>query len=190
MTPRYLADKSALARLPRPQVDRRLTPLLLAGDVARCSIIDLELLYSARSHADFVELLADRRALPLVQVEQVDFDRAIAVMELLARLGKHRGVSIPDLLIAAPEERPHPDCAEAVADGLQGPTINQVVASVAASFVERLLAGTCRWMASYFDLDDGTLRCLPADPKLVAEIAGLHVNAIAPPASRRHGASV
>jgi len=105
MTPRYLADKSALARLPRPQVDRRLTPLLLAGDVARCSIIDLELLYSARSHADFVQLLADRRALPAVEVEQVDFDRAIAVMELLARLGKHRGVSIPDLLIAAVAER-------------------------------------------------------------------------------------
>ena len=39
-------------------------------------------------------------------------------------------------------------------------------------------------MASYFDLDDGTLRCLPADPKLVADIAGLHVNAVAPPAAR------
>ena len=40
-------------------------------------------------------------------------------------------------------------------------------------------------MASYFDLDDGTLRCLPADPKLVADIAGLHPNAVAPPAARR-----
>ena len=96
----------------------------------------------------------------------------------------------PDLLSAAPEPRPQPDCAEAVADGLQGPTINQVVASIAASYVEKLLGGTCDWMASYFDLDDGTLRCLPADPKLVAEIAGLHLNAVAPPASRRHGASV
>ena len=79
----------------------------------------------------------------------------------------------PDLLSAAPEPRPQPDCAEAVADGLQGPTINQVVASVAASLVEKLLNGTCTWMASYFDLDDGTLRCLPADPKQVAEIADL-----------------
>jgi len=75
-----------------------------------------------------------------------------------------------------------------VADGLQGPTINQVVASIAASFIERLVAGTCTWMAAYFDLDDGTLRCLPADPKLVAEIASLHPNAVAPPASRRRGA--
>jgi len=94
----------------------------------------------------------------------------------------------PDLLSAASEARPQPDCAEAVADGLQGPTINQIVASVAASFVEKLLNGTCTWMAAYFDLDDGMLRCLPADPKLVAEMAGLHVNAVAPPAFRRREA--
>ena len=72
--------------------------------------------------------------------------------------------------------------AQAVAEGNQGPTINQVVASVAASYVEKLLAGTCSWMASYFDLDDGTLRCVPADPKLVAETARLHRSAVAPPA--------
>jgi hypothetical protein len=91
----------------------------------------------------------------------------------------------PDLLSAAPEAPPQPDCAEAVADGMQGPTINQVVAAIAASFVEKLLNGSCGWMASYFDLDDGTLRCLPADLKLVAEIAGLHPNAVAPPTARR-----
>lgn len=91
----------------------------------------------------------------------------------------------PDLLSAAPEPRPQPDCAEAVADGMQGPTINQVVAAIAGSYIEKLLEGICGWMASYFDLDDGTLRCLPADPKLVAEIAGLHVNAVAPPTFRR-----
>jgi PRTRC genetic system ThiF family protein len=91
----------------------------------------------------------------------------------------------PDLLTAAPELRRQPDCAEAVADGEQGPTINQVVASIAASFVEKLLAGTCGWMASYFDMNDGTLRCLRADPKLTADIAGLHVNAVALPTARR-----
>jgi hypothetical protein len=40
-------------------------------------------------------------------------------------------------------------------------------------------------MGAHFDLDDGTLRCLPADPKTVAEIAGLHVNAV----MARHRAS-
>ena len=84
----------------------------------------------------------------------------------------------PDVLEAPPEPQPVPDCAEAIARGDQGPTINQVVAAMAASYVEKLLAGTCGWMASYFDLDDGALRCVPADAKMVAEIAGLHVNAI------------
>jgi predicted nucleic acid-binding protein len=105
MEPSYLADKSALARLPQQSVDARLTPLLLAGDVATCSIIDLELLYSARTYADFTQLFADRRALPMVDITQIDFDRALAVMHLLARGGKHRGASIPDLLIAAVAER-------------------------------------------------------------------------------------
>ncbi len=54
--------------------------------------------------------------------------------------------------------------AEAVARAEQGATINQVVAAVAAGVVERLLAGTCAWMGLYFDLDDGTLHPVPADP--------------------------
>ncbi len=90
----------------------------------------------------------------------------------------------PDLLQSPPEPRPEPDCAEAIIAAAQGPTINQVVASIAASYVEKLLAGTCTWMASYFDLDDGTLRCLSADPKRAADIARLHVSAVAPPAAR------
>ncbi|MBI4496618.1 MAG: ThiF family adenylyltransferase [Chloroflexi bacterium] len=90
----------------------------------------------------------------------------------------------PDLLDTPPEPHPEPDCAEAVAEGAQGPTINQVVAAVMASYVEKLLAGNCGWMASYFDLDDGTLRCVPADPKTVAGIAGLHINAVVSPARR------
>lgn len=90
----------------------------------------------------------------------------------------------PDLLEAPPAPQPQLDCAEAVTLGDQGPSINQVVAAIAASYVEKLLAGTCTWMSSYFDLDDGTLRCVAADPKTVAGIAGLHVNAVAPPASK------
>ena len=88
----------------------------------------------------------------------------------------------PDLLAAPIQPVAPVDCAEAVANGDQGATINQVVAAIAASYVEKLLDGTCRWMASYFDLDDGTLRCVPAEPKTVATIVGLHVNAVAPPA--------
>lgn len=92
----------------------------------------------------------------------------------------------PDLLASPPESGParQPDCAEAIVAGDQGPTVNQVVAALAAGYVEKLLAGTCGWMASYFDLDDGTLRCVAAEPKAVAALAGLHPNAVAPPARR------
>ena len=51
----------------------------------------------------------------------------------------------PDLLEAPPEPQPVLDCAEAVAQGDQGPTINQVVAAIASSCIEKLLSGTCRW---------------------------------------------
>ena len=104
------------------------------------------------------------------------------------RLGTQQCLGLPapslqrkDLLVAAPVPKPAPDCAERVLRHEQGPTINQVMAAVAASFVEKLLAGTCAWMASYFDLDDGTLRCVAAAPKVVAALVGLHPNAVAPP---------
>jgi predicted nucleic acid-binding protein len=103
---RYLADKSALARLRHPSVSAVLAPLILAGDVATCGIIELEILYSARSHADFARTRATRaRAFPALPVLQADFDRAIAVMEALALRGQHRAVGLPDLLIAAVAER-------------------------------------------------------------------------------------
>ena len=47
--PRYLADKSALVRLRHPAVSAVLSPLLLAGEVATCSVVELEVLFSARS---------------------------------------------------------------------------------------------------------------------------------------------
>ena len=105
MTARYLADKSALARISHPEVAAWLEPRLLDGEVARCSIIDLEVLFSARSHRDFVAIRNETSGFPFVDTTQADFDRALVVMEALARRGKHRGVSIPDLLIAAVGER-------------------------------------------------------------------------------------
>ena len=79
----------------------------------------------------------------------------------------------PDLLDAPPAPVPAPDCAEAVALHEQGGTINQVMAAIAASTIERLLDGTCTAMASYVDMDDGTLRAVHAEPKGVAHIVGM-----------------
>ena len=95
------------------------------------------------------------------------------------------GLQRPDLLVSPPEPQPQTlDCAEAVARAEQGATINQVAAALAASVVERLLAGTCGWMSAYFDLDDGALRCVPAEPATVAALAGLRRDAVAPPVGR------
>jgi len=101
--PLYLADKSALARLAHPDVVARLGPLLVAGLVATCPIIDLEVLYSARSLADYENILAERRALPSYPLDDAVTDRAIDVQRRLARKGRHR-VRLPDLLIAAVAE--------------------------------------------------------------------------------------
>ena len=100
-----LADKSALVRIGQPQA-RWLVDEILAGGVARCSIVDLELYYSATSHRHLVQLRSDREAgFVLVDTIEEDLGRAVAVLERLARSGHHRAVSLPDLIIAAVAER-------------------------------------------------------------------------------------
>ncbi len=99
----YLADKSAIARLRQPLVRDRLAPLLEAGLVATCPIIDLEVLYSARSPADYEAIRAERFGLTTYPLTPEVTDRALEVQRLLAGRGQHR-LPIPDLLIAAAAE--------------------------------------------------------------------------------------
>src|SRR5271165_6867748 len=102
----YLADTSALTRSDtRPAVQGVLEPLILAGSIATCGIVDLELLYGAPSPATYHELADVLRALPRVPVTDTDVDRALEVQSQLADRSQHRSVPLPDLLIAA--------CAEA-----------------------------------------------------------------------------
>ena len=102
----YLADKSALTRREtRPEVRDVIEPLLLAGRIATCGIVDLELLFSAPDPATYAELATVLRALPRVPVTDAAVDRALEVQGLLAARSQHRAVPLPDLLIAA--------CAEA-----------------------------------------------------------------------------
>jgi hypothetical protein len=105
MALRYVADNSALARMHHALVATRLGPLLLGGDVATCGVVDLEVLFSARTHGELVAVRAERAALPQLTMTQADFDRAAEVMTALARTGHHRAAGIPDLLIAAAAER-------------------------------------------------------------------------------------
>ena len=102
----HLLDASAFHRSHRPAVQLVLEPLVLNGAVARCGVLELELLFGARNQADFFRTRRNLTAsLPLVATEQRDFDRAADVLELLARRGQHRAVKLPDLILAAIAER-------------------------------------------------------------------------------------
>jgi predicted nucleic acid-binding protein len=98
----FLADKSALTRRDtRPEVRAVVEPLLLAGQIATCGIVDLELLYSATSPPTYARLATALRALPRVPVTEAVLDRALDVQSRLARRSQHRAVPLPDLLVAA-----------------------------------------------------------------------------------------
>jgi predicted nucleic acid-binding protein len=99
----YLADKSALALLHHEDIHHRVGALYLNGRIATCGVVDLELLYSARSAADHRAVLIDRRFLPRVACGDAAADRAIEVQGKLAETGRHR-LPINDLLIAAAAE--------------------------------------------------------------------------------------
>ena len=101
----FLADKSALTRADtRPEVRSVVEPMLIAGRIATCGIVDLELLFSARSPADYATLADLLRSLPRIPIAEAVFDRALAVQGLLARRSQHRSVPLPDLLVAAAAE--------------------------------------------------------------------------------------
>ena len=100
--PSFLADKSALARREtRPEVRRVLEPLILAGEIATCAIVDLELLYSARDRATYRATAEALRGMPRVAVTDRCVERALEIQAMLAERSEHRAVPLPDLLIAA-----------------------------------------------------------------------------------------
>lgn len=101
---RYLIDKSALSRMPLPAVRDRVAPLLEGGQAATCSMIDLEVLYSARNREEH-DRIRQRRALAYSKapITESILERAIEVQAELARSGQHR-IPIPDLIIAATAE--------------------------------------------------------------------------------------
>jgi predicted nucleic acid-binding protein len=100
----HLADTSALARLHHDDVLARVGPMFVGGRVATCAMVDLEVLFSARSGDDHAEMLHERTLYPRVACDDATFDRAIAVQGGLADRRIHRAVPVPDLLVAAAAE--------------------------------------------------------------------------------------
>jgi hypothetical protein len=68
------------------------------------------------------------------------------------------------------------DCAEAIEDDEQSPTINQAMAMLVVDFMYRLLTGRLTNMGTYIDLDAGTLQTVPATPATVARMVGLKIS--------------
>jgi hypothetical protein len=102
----YLADTSALTRRgTRREVRAALEPLFLNGEVSICAVIDLEILYAANSPVDYRQTAEALQGMPRVEVDEGCARRALEVQAALAERSQHRGLSLPDLLIAACAEK-------------------------------------------------------------------------------------
>jgi predicted nucleic acid-binding protein len=102
----HLADTSALGRLRHAAVASALGPLIEAGLVATCGVIEFELGWATRTAAEFDEVRADRQAgYEWLATHDEDWHRGLQVQPALWRGGRIRAVGFPDLLIAAIAER-------------------------------------------------------------------------------------
>jgi len=98
----YLADTSAIARVRDQRVRHELTRLGRLGLLATCVTVDLEVGYSARDPAEYVNI-AKLRAAGFVdlRLHPEIGARARVVQTMLARRSQHRAAGVVDLLTAA-----------------------------------------------------------------------------------------
>ena len=102
-----LADTSAWSnRHKAPAVRADFDKHLTQGEIATCEIVTLELLWTARDHADFIAARGELEILPRVPIGERVWRRATDVFESLSTEGPlhHRRVRIQDLLVAAAGE--------------------------------------------------------------------------------------
>jgi predicted nucleic acid-binding protein len=102
---RYLADKSALARLHLTPVREVLVPLMDRGLVAICGPTELEMLFSVRNLADRQRAKAQLdAALGWVDTPDDLWRSASELQEALTAKGQHRSAGVADLTIAVTAE--------------------------------------------------------------------------------------
>lgn len=98
---KHLADKSAFEQQRHSAVaDGILKALAIEGALHMTEVVALELLYSARSAADFEARREGMESLPWLHLDAAVAGEALALQRLLAARGQHRR-PIPDLLVAA-----------------------------------------------------------------------------------------
>lgn len=99
-----LIDTSVWARQNQPHVRQVIAEAIEANAVAMVVPVMLELLRSARDHAELLELAEEYEALHVIPLTPDLGKRARTVQAVLARRGYHRGPSPVDLLTAAAAE--------------------------------------------------------------------------------------
>ena len=99
----FLVDTSVLKRLGNTDVRAVVEPLAAAGELARATICDLEVGYSARNAEEWDKLRDALGAFEPVDTTAAHIRRALQVQRLLAQRSQ-RGRKIPDLLVAAAAE--------------------------------------------------------------------------------------
>jgi predicted nucleic acid-binding protein len=100
----YLADTSVLTRIAVPSVREAVRQQFGSGAIARCTMTDLELGFSARNHREWDQIQKAAGTFSGEEVTPEDFRRAGQVQRMLAGAGL-KGRKVPDLLIAAVAER-------------------------------------------------------------------------------------
>jgi predicted nucleic acid-binding protein len=100
----YLIDTSALKRVGQPAVRAVVEPLAARGEVARPTICDLEVGYSARTGGEWDQLVGSLEIFASVETTAAHVRRALQIQRLLAERSQ-RGRKIPDLLVAAAAEQ-------------------------------------------------------------------------------------
>lgn len=97
-----LADTSAWHRHRLPAVAEQWRRYLEADRIATTAPIRLEILFSARSAADYDAISAELDSLHQLAYDSAALDRALEVQRALARKrALHHRIAIPDLIIAA-----------------------------------------------------------------------------------------
>ena len=82
---RLIADKSAWTKARHPAVRERWERAYRDGQIISCSIVDLELLYSARNADEFTEIEAELQALEHVPIGSDELATAVRAMRNLAK---------------------------------------------------------------------------------------------------------
>jgi predicted nucleic acid-binding protein len=94
----YLADTSVMNRAGKATVVARLQAL---EPPAICALTALELGYGARNRAEHDALMESLRGFPWVPITETAWATALRTQAALTTRAQHRGIHVPDLLVAA-----------------------------------------------------------------------------------------